>query len=114
MVKKSQLEMNGPALWLAPSVTTQPWDSWATGEIGHVHLEAEGSSHVKLSLADAKEIIEKGWGERHGLSGKKLGAKTFTHGYLMIYAPRNEEEVKIMGKILRAGVAYTSGGMEVH
>jgi hypothetical protein len=77
-------------------------------------LEAEGSGHAKLSLADAKEAIEKGWGGRHGLSGKKVGSRMFTPAYLMIYAPRDEEEAKIMGKILRAGVAYTSGGLEVH
>jgi hypothetical protein len=83
----------------------QPWDNHAKGEIGHVHFEAEGSSHVKLSLADAKEVSEKGWGERHGLSGKML-----PWGYVMIYAPRDEEEVKIMSKFFRASIAFMSGG----
>jgi Family of unknown function (DUF5519) len=112
-VKKSQLENNGPALWLTPTIARQPWDSYAKGEIGHVHFEAEGSSHVKLSLTDAKEVIEKGWGERHGLSGKSLGGKMLPWGYVMVYAPRNEEEVKVLGKIFRAGVAFMSGGVEV-
>ena len=53
---------------------------------------------MKLSHADAKEVIEKGWGERHGLSGKTVGSRTFTAGYLMIYAPRNEEEVRLWAR----------------
>ncbi len=46
------------------------------------------------------------------LNGEKMGDRALTPGYLMIYAPRNEEEVKTTGKTSRAGVAYTSGGME--
>jgi hypothetical protein len=59
---------------------------------------------VKLSHADAKEVIEKGWGERHGLSrktvlsGKTVRSRTFTAGYLMIYAPRNEGEVRLWAR----------------
>ena len=37
VIKKSQLEMNGPALWLASNVTKQLGDNWAPEEDGHVH-----------------------------------------------------------------------------
>jgi hypothetical protein len=36
VIKKSQLEMNGPTLWLASSVTKQPGDNWVPEEVGHV------------------------------------------------------------------------------
>lgn len=52
-----------------------------------------------LTISSYKEVIGKGWGKRHSLCDKKVVARTFTPGYLMIYAPRNEGEVKIMGKI---------------
>lgn len=38
------------------------------GEILHVH-PADGSTHMLLSLADSRRVIETGWGERHKLSG---------------------------------------------
>ena len=64
---------------------------------------------MTLSLADAKEVIEKGWAQRHGLSGRLL-----PWGYVMVYAPRDEEEVEVLGRIFRAGIAFVSGGREVN
>ena len=49
-------------------------------------------------------IIKKGWGELHGLAGQDRAAKT----YMMIYAPRNEMELKITKRILEAAVKYAS------
>lgn len=63
---------------------------------------------MTLSLADAKEVIEKGWGLRHKLSGPFIPV-----GYLMLYAPRDEEEVEVLGRVLRAGIAFMSDGKEV-
>lgn len=63
---------------------------------------------MTLSLADAKEVIEKGWGLRHKLSGPLIPV-----GYLLLYAPRNEEELEVLGRILKAGIAFMSGGKEV-
>jgi hypothetical protein len=59
---------------------------------------------MKLSLADAKEVIEKSWGRRHGLSGKIL-----PWGYVMVYTPRNGEEMEIWGRTFRASIAFMSG-----
>lgn len=64
--------------------------------------EADGSMHVVLSPLDAKLVIEKGWGQRHGLSGTKL----MWIGYLLVYAPRNEEELVIVKRILGAAVEF--------
>jgi len=77
-------------------------------EIAHLH-ESEGSMHVCLSLPDAKLVIERGWGERFGLSGSIVPVT-----YIMVYAPhqgegKEEEEVKIVEGIIRAGVKFMLG-----
>jgi hypothetical protein len=60
--------------------------------------------HLTLSPSDAKEVIEKGWGELHGLAGGGPLIKT----YLMIYSPRNDAELEAVKKILEAAVKYAS------
>lgn len=63
-----------------------------------------------LSAADAKVVLDRGWGERHGLSGKKgLGIPL---GYVMVFAPRSTEEVETVGMIATAAARYAlEGGM---
>ncbi|KAI1259512.1 hypothetical protein F5Y18DRAFT_296141 [Xylariaceae sp. FL1019] len=81
------------ALWLsdAATETVDParvkwFPGRAPGEIVHVH--GEGSAHLSLSLADAAEVVRKGWGERHKLSGVR---DILPWSYVMVYAPREEE-----------------------
>lgn len=74
-------------------------------EITHLH-ESEGSMHVSLSPPDAKLVIERGWGERFGLSGSIMPVT-----YIMVYAPRPgdvKEEETVEG-IIRAGVRFVLG-----
>ncbi|KAF8579990.1 hypothetical protein K439DRAFT_1637465 [Ramaria rubella] len=73
-------------------------------EIVHAH-NTDGSLHVSLSPADAAEIIRKGWGVRHRLAGK-IGVPST---YLMVYAPRDAEEVTVVKKIIAATVEYSTG-----
>ena len=62
-------------------------------------LEQIFSDHVTLSFAGAQEVIAKGWGERHRLSGT-----SWIHlGYTMVYVPKTVEETKILVKIFQAG-----------
>jgi hypothetical protein len=101
--RPSKLEGLVPALGLRED--GQVVDPRATykgcrGEVAHVH-PSEGSSHVVLSLADAEEVIGKGWGQRHALSGVVLH-----WGYTLVYAPRDEDEVEVWKGIMRAGVDY--------
>jgi hypothetical protein len=34
-------------------------------------------------------------------------------GYIFVYAPRDVEEIGIMGNVLQTGIAFMSGGQEV-
>ncbi|CAF9910148.1 MAG: hypothetical protein GOMPHAMPRED_006972 [Gomphillus americanus] len=70
-------------------------------EVFHFH-ESEGSVHVTLSPADAKYVLDRGWGQRHPLSG--YFGMGFT--YVMIYSPRNDEELDVLRKITYAAIDY--------
>jgi len=70
-------------------------------EIAHAH-PAEGSLHVWLSQADAKLVVEKGWGLRFPLA-------FVSKGWTMVYAPRTMAEVDVVERIVKAGIAWVSG-----
>ncbi|KAI1739115.1 hypothetical protein F4680DRAFT_148235 [Xylaria scruposa] len=75
------------ALWLVPGKVDPGSVKWfppqARGETVHVHHE--GSTHMCLSLVDAAEVVRRGWGERHKMSGV---AGVLPWGYVLVYAPR--------------------------
>lgn len=73
-------------------------------EIAHVH-PAENSLHVWLSGPDAKEVIEKGWGERFPLSAMGMCHPS----WIMVYAPRSMEDVDVIEEIVSAAVQYVAG-----
>lgn len=68
----------------------------------------DGSVHLSLAPRDAKLVIERGWGERFGLSGSLLPVT-----YIMVYAPRQGEreagETEIVEKIVTAGMKFMLG-----
>ena len=103
----SVLERTGPALGLDPTVQRHPGAFGTMNEIVHLH-ESEGSMHVCLSPPDAKLVIERGWGERFGLSGSIM-----PNTYVMVYAARQgdeeKQEAKIVEGIVRAGVKFMLG-----
>lgn len=74
------------------------------GELTHVHPEC--SSHITLSMADAEEVVRKGWGERHRLSG--VGPLPWS--YMLVYAPRDEGELEVWKGIVKAGLKFVCTG----
>ena len=108
----SKLEGGCPALFIREEIYTPNHASarQSPREVFHVHSAAEGSCHAILSAADAKLVLEKGWGERHGLSGRGLGVPL---GYVMIFAPRSVGEVDIVGMVARAAAGYGLEGKDV-
>ena len=57
---------------------------------------------------DAKEVVSKGWGERHMLSGVAVPV-----GYTIIYAPRDEPELVTFMAIIQAAVRAATLGAEL-
>ncbi|KAF2801047.1 hypothetical protein K505DRAFT_291520 [Melanomma pulvis-pyrius CBS 109.77] len=93
----------GPAIYVNPDVDTiNPAAHRIFYEIAHVHPN-DNSLHVYVSPRDAKTVIEKGWGQRFPVSWLAPVS------WIMVYAPRDEEEVGIVREIVRAGVCFAAG-----
>ncbi|KAL7815997.1 hypothetical protein V8C44DRAFT_323638 [Trichoderma aethiopicum] len=107
-IKGSGLEAkDNSALWLVGTPLPKYLAKSTKGEIVHVHPEA--SSHMILSLSDAEEAMAKGWAEFHPLSGV-MGFIPLS--YVMVYAPRDEEEFGVWERFVDAAVAFTTADMQ--
>jgi len=95
-------ERTHKAMMLPSSIKGHKVAEHARREIAHMHPEKDFSLHVVLSPQDCKLVIDRGWGERHPLSSTRGLPKE----YLFIYAPRNEEELDVVERILVAAIGY--------
>lgn len=110
-LRPSKLEGVGtPALWLdarpGGAGELPAFMRGLKGETAHVHPEC--SSHITVSMADAEEVVRKGWAERHRLSGVAF----MPWSYVLIYAPRDDGEFEVWKGIMRAGVKFVCTGAE--
>jgi len=93
------------ALWLDPKVPVAHRDCFmppaGSREFCHMHLD--GSIHAVVSDADEEEIIAKNWGKRHPMY--------HTHGVkeVIVYAPRNEEEIFVLQLVIAQSYEYATG-----
>ncbi|GBC69673.1 hypothetical protein HRbin01_01375 [archaeon HR01] len=84
------------ALWLSSEKVNTSIDSFMVErEFAHLHPPYDGSVHLMAPPNWVDEILEKGWGERHPLAGHAIPGNA-----IMVYAPRNEHEVKIVYNIV--------------
>ncbi|CAO2650548.1 Nn.00g018400.m01.CDS01 [Neocucurbitaria sp. VM-36] len=88
--------------------TSIPITRTCGGEICHAH-PSDGSMHMTLHPADAKVVLENGWGERHPLARGGWCRRFVPREFVLIYAPRDEKEVEIMMRIVAASVWWVSG-----
>lgn len=80
----------------------------ADTEFAHFHPHPDYSLHLGLPQEDAKIIIEKGWGEWHPLIKRGF----LPPNIIMMYAPRNQEELEVAKFILGHSYAYAKGKLE--
>ncbi|KZT53146.1 hypothetical protein CALCODRAFT_403457, partial [Calocera cornea HHB12733] len=73
-------------------------------EFVHVHA-GESSMHLILAPLDAAEAVEKGWAVRFPLAGCG-GWLWQPEGRVLVYAPRDEGELKVVEELVRAGWEY--------
>jgi hypothetical protein len=78
------------------------------GEICHAHA-SDGSMHLTLHPSDAKLMLENGWGERHPLARGGWCRRFVPKEFVLVYAPRDEDEVEIVMKIVAASIWWVSG-----
>ncbi|EFQ25170.1 hypothetical protein CGRA01v4_06489 [Colletotrichum graminicola] len=117
--KTSLYERNNPALFVCPAVLASPTPPatarTSRGEMGHHHGDL--SIHIYLSPADAKHAIAKGWAERHRLARPRgtLFASLYSVAdtYLMIYGPRDDDEMNALAVFLKNSIRFMTGREDV-
>ncbi|KAF2131761.1 hypothetical protein P153DRAFT_286593 [Dothidotthia symphoricarpi CBS 119687] len=87
---------------------TLPITRTCGGEVCHAH-PSDGSLHLTLHPADAKLVLEHGLGERHPLAKGGWYRRFVPREFVLIYAPRSEEEVDVVMRIVAAAVWWVSG-----
>ncbi|KAJ7274507.1 hypothetical protein B0H12DRAFT_401780 [Mycena haematopus] len=111
-ITPSPHEKSVPAMVIHPDIPSPHKDAdQALREIAHVH-RIDHSLHVTLLPADSKTAIDLGWAERHPLSGVSRFVP-LPNNYLLVYAPRDEEELDVVERILVASMGYMTGSRSV-
>jgi len=99
----SCFERNGLALF-----SRRPINATCNGEICHVH-HSDRSLHMSLHPDDAKIFIEKGWAERHPLARGGWLKAYVPREFVMVYAPRDQNELDVVLQIIEAAVFWVCG-----
>jgi Luciferase len=73
-------------------------------EFAHLHPESDGSLHLTLPPDEVNRVIENGWAERHPLAGQ-FGLPT---NIVMVYGPRDEQELAVVEDLVCASHALAS------
>ncbi len=75
-------------------------------EFAHVHPMPDGSLHAALPPEVAREaVVRKGWAEQHPVA--RTGR--IPPNVVMIYAPRDEEEVGVVAGLVEEAHRYAGG-----
>lgn len=97
----SRYEKHTDALWVRDDSDVYVLGKDVSREVSHVHNQTDYSAHVVLAPKDAVQVIQKGWGQFHGLAGKLL-----PQAYVLLYSPRNDDEIDLLLEIVRASIGY--------
>lgn len=91
------------AFVLADGAPAGPPEAFMVGrEFAHLHPAADGSLHMMLPPDLARTVEEQGWGEQHPVARMGLIPETA----MMVYGPRDDEELETVWQILRASHAF--------
>lgn len=74
------------------------------GEFAHLHPAYDGSLHLALPVELAADVSAKGWGRPHMWAGTRLSS-----GFMLVYGPRDQEELATVKGIVAASHAYAAG-----
>jgi phospholipase/carboxylesterase len=89
---------------LGPADARGPGEAFLVPELGefaHLHPGYDGSLHLALPKPLARDALAQGWGVAHPLAGLRLPA-----GAVMIFGPRDGDELEIVTGIVRASHAH--------
>ena len=74
-------------------------------EFAHIHPLPDGSLHAALPPQVAREAVWKGWAEQHTVA--RTGR--IPPNVVMIYAPRDAEEVGVVAGLVEEAYRYAGG-----
>jgi hypothetical protein len=92
------------ALWLDEALPAAHEDAFMppAGSREFCHLHQDGSFHAVVAVEVEEEILANGWGVRHMYYER--GVKE-----VLVYAPRNADELAVAKKIISMSYLYASG-----
>jgi len=94
------------ALWLREELPAGPQEAFNIGrEFAHIHPMPDGSLHAALPPEVAQEALRKGWAEQHPVA--RMGY--IPQNVVMIYAPRDAQEIEIVARLVDEAYRYASG-----
>ena len=73
-------------------------------EFAHLHPGYDGSLHLALPPAQAADLVARGWGVPHPWAGTRRSP-----GFVMLFGPRDEDELEVATGVVEAAHAYASG-----
>ena len=76
----------------------------SAGEFAHQHPSHDGSLHLALPPQLAADAVAKGWAVAHPLAGIRLA-----RGMVMVYGPRDENELHVVAAMVETSHAYATG-----
>ncbi len=102
----SRLSVEGArAFTLERKMTHGPADAFMVGnEFAHLHPQYDGSLHLRLEPAVAREVVAQGWGEPHPIARTWPGPPV-----LMIFGPRDTAELDVITRIVTLSYELARG-----
>jgi Family of unknown function (DUF5519) len=106
VVGPSAVSVPGARAFHLPASSSTARESFMVGrEFAHLHPASDGSLHLVLPPDVVDRVIDNGWAERHPLAGR--------HGLpaniVMVYGPRDDDELGVVEDLLRASHALAAG-----
>lgn len=102
----SEISVPGARAFMLDGRERGPHESFivpSVGEFAHLHPARDGSMHMALPARVAVEVVAKGWGVAHPLSGTQLAA-----GMILVYGPRTDAELDVVRTILMRSHHFAS------
>lgn len=91
------------AFHLRPPMARGPMAAFQAGtEFAHIHPHYDGSLHVTLPAQIKEAAVEAGWGVPHPVSG-----------VLLVFGPRDEDELEVAWMLLRTSYRYARGEQDL-
>jgi hypothetical protein len=97
------------ALTVAPELPVRAEAMIVGREFAHIHPQANGggSLHLRLPADQAREAVDRGWGEWH-----PFAVDGTMPGMVMVYAPRSDDDLRVVQTIIEAAATHATSAVD--